>query len=102
MPKITDTLSPGGSGELTGSGTALQLPDINCRGVVFKAEWANTGYVYIGKAGVTTRAGTTNTTCGMQLAAGESSPFMPCGNLDEFYRICDGTTANCLTYFYWT
>jgi hypothetical protein len=102
MPRIGDTLKFGGSGELIGSGTALQLPDITCKGVIFKAQWANTGYVYIGGAGVTARAGATGTTCGFQLVAGESTAFLPCGNLNEFYRICDGTTANCLTYIYWT
>ena len=92
----------GGTGELIGSGTALQMPDIDCKGVIFKAQWANTGYVYIGGAGVTARNGATDVTTGLQLAPGESTAYLPCQNLNDFYRICDGTTANCLTYMYWT
>lgn len=99
--QITEFLGFGGTGELIGVTAHTQMPDIACKGVIFKAEWGNTGYVNIGKDGVTMVAGTTNTTCGLQLAAGESTGYWPCGNLNEFYRICTATT-DCLTYIYWT
>ena len=41
------------SGELQGSTSALQLPDIPCRLVVFTALSDNAGAVYLGGAGVT-------------------------------------------------
>jgi len=108
MSKITeflnvpqgDPISP--SGELAGSATALQMPDIPCRGVVFKAVASNVGNVYIGGSTVTLPTGSTNTTAGLELTPGEMTPYIPCtDNMNEMYRICDNAGDD-LTYFLWT
>jgi hypothetical protein len=85
------------SGELQGSATALQLPDISCRMVCFKALADNVGNVYIGGAGVTVANGTTDTTTGLQLGSGDVSPWFAVSNLNIFYRICDNAGDD-LTY----
>ena len=85
------------TGELQGSATALQLPDISCRMVMFVAEAANVGKVYLGGAGVTVVDGTTDTTSGLQLSAGDATPFIPVSNLNLLYRICDNAGDD-LTY----
>lgn len=84
-------------GELQGSATALQLPDISCSMVMFKAVSSNAGNVYLGVAGVTKVDGTTDTTTGFELAAGEATPWMPIANLNVLYRICDNAGDD-LTY----
>lgn len=86
------------SGELQGSATALQMPNIPCAWVVFKARSDNAGSVYIGgTSGVTAPNGTTDATTGFELDAGDSTPILPCANLNEFYRICDNAGDD-LTY----
>lgn len=85
------------SGELQGSTSALQLPNVACSMVRFKAAIANSGYVYLGASGVTKVDGTTDTSTGMQLTPGDDTGWIPCDNLNRFYRICDNTT-DALTY----
>ena len=85
------------SGELQGSVSALQGPNVECYLVNFKAVSSNAGKVYIGGSGVTIVDGTTDTTSGWELGAGESTGWIPCGNLNQFYRICDNTGDD-LTY----
>jgi hypothetical protein len=85
------------SGELQGSATALQMPDIPCRMVMFKAVQSNVGNVYIGGAAVTVVDGTTDTTSGFELGPGEQTPWFPCHSLNIFYRICDNAGDD-LTY----
>jgi len=80
------------SGELAGSATALQLPDIPCKMVKFKAVIGNAGNVYLGGAGVTVVDGTTDTTSGYELDAGESTDWIPVTNLNKLYRICDNAS----------
>lgn len=99
--RITEYLDLGGTGELQGAVAATQCPDLPCRGVIFKAAWSNTGNVYLGKAGVTKPDGTTDITTGLELAPGEATPYLPCHNINEFYRICDNAGDD-LTYVYWT
>ena len=78
------------SGEVSGSVTAKQLPDVgSIRMVQFVAPYDNTGYVYIGGPGVTKPDGTTDTTTGIPLRAGDATPLMPVPRLDIFYIICD-------------
>ena len=77
------------SGELQGSASALQLPNITCRMVMFIADNGNAGEVYLGGAAVTVGDGTTDTTSGFQLKASAQTPWIPCSNLNLFYRICD-------------
>jgi len=89
------------TGELAGSATAVQMPDIPARMVNFKARIDNAGRVYIGKVGVTVPDGTTDTTTGFELNPGDETGWIPCGNLNEFYRICDNAGDD-LTYIYLT
>ena len=98
MPKIEYPVYRGViCGELQGSATALQLPDIACSWVVLKARSDNAGSVYIGKAAVTKADGTTDTTTGFELAPGESTPVLELDNLKRLYRICDNAGDD-LTY----
>lgn len=84
------------SGEIAGSAVALQLPDVSCALVKFKAEADNAGKVYLGAAGVTKADGTSDATTGIQLAAGEEV-WLPISNLALLYRICDNAGDD-LTY----
>ncbi len=84
------------SGEIQGSATAAQMPDISCRAVTFRAAEDNTGNVHIGGPGVTAPDGTTDTTSGIPLEAGDWYQFVPCSNLNIFYYICDNATDDIL------
>jgi hypothetical protein len=77
------------SGEIQGSATAAQMPDIPCRAVAFTAINDNAGNVYLGGSGVTVPDGTTDTTSGLELQAGDMTQFIPCDNLNIFYYICN-------------
>lgn len=77
------------SGEISGSATAKQLPDIDCRLVYFVAPNSNAGDVYIGGAGVTVPNGTQDATSGYELKASAQSPGFQVHNLNQFYIICD-------------
>ena len=90
-------LRPLRSGELAGSAAAAQMPALTARYVRFRALSTNAGNVYIGMAGVTKSDGTTDTTSGLELSAGDDSGWIPCANLNEFYRICDNAGDD-LTY----
>lgn len=85
------------SGELQGSAAALQMPALACKLVKFKARGDNSGYVYIGGAGVTKPDGNTDTRTGLELDAGEETGWLPVDNLNRFYRICDNAGDD-LTY----
>ena len=88
------------TGELAGSATAVQMPTRAAYLVKFKAAPDNAGKVYIGVAGVTKADGTTDTTTGYVLSAGEESGLLPCNNLNEFYRISDNAGDD-LVYIAW-
>lgn len=76
-------------GELAGSATAAQGPDIPTSYVKIKAAYDNAGTVYIGSSSsVTAKTGSTNTTAGWPLRPGEEQEFMV-SNLNLLYRICD-------------
>ena len=77
------------SGERQGSATAVQLPDISCRAVAISALSSNAGSVWLGGPGVTVADGTTDTTSGLELQAGDMTQFVPVDNLSVFYIICD-------------
>jgi hypothetical protein len=79
------------TGELAGVTSATQMPDRQCSMVRFKAKGDNSGNVYIGGSGVTVPNGSTDTTSGFPLDAGEDTGWLPCDNINRFYRICDGT-----------
>lgn len=89
------------TGEVAGSASAAALPAIT--GVYWaklKAAYDNAGYVYIGQSSVTKKDGTTDTTTGFPLAAGEESPWLRLANekLSSLYYICDNTGDD-LLYF---
>ena len=86
------------SGELQGSAAALQLPDIPCRAVFFTAVASNAGKVYLGGPAVTAPDGTTDTTSGIELQAGDMTPFIPISNLNKLFRICENAGDD-LCYF---
>ena len=94
---LTEVLNVPKTGELQGSATALQMPDIVCRMVMFKAHADNAGNVYIGTSTVTVADGVTATTTGFQLDAGDSTPWLLVPNLNKLYRICDNAGDD-LTY----
>ena len=77
------------SGERQGSASAAQLPDIPCRAVAICALSSNAGSVWLGGASVTVADGTTDTTSGLELQAGDMTQFIPVDNLNVFYIICD-------------
>jgi len=77
------------NGELAGSAVALQMPDLSCKLVKFKAAASNAGNVYIGGAGVTAPDGTTDVTTGLELTPRQETGWLPVSNLNLFYRICD-------------
>jgi len=77
------------TGEHAGSATADQLPDITAKAVNIKAVLGNAGNVYVGFSGVTKPNGTTDVTTGWELNAEDETGWIPVGNLDELYIICD-------------
>jgi len=85
------------SGELAGSISAAQMPNIICRAVIFTALKSNAGNVYIGGAEVTKPDGTTDTTSGLELAPGTISPWFYVQNMSKLYYICDNALDD-LTY----
>lgn len=85
------------SGEIAGSATAKQLPDIPCRMAKLTAAKSNTGQVYIGGAGVTKADGSQDATTGLELAASDTTDWMPIRNLNLLHIICDNATDD-LTY----
>ncbi len=76
-------------GEVSGSATAVALPNIPAKWARIKAVASNAGNVYVGPSGVTKVDGTTDVTTGWELDAGEETPWLPCGNLNQLYIICD-------------
>ena len=85
------------TGELAGSATALQLPDIPCQMVMFVATNSNAGDVYLGVSGVTAAAGTTTTTAGWEMKPSAQTPWIPIANLSLLFLICDNAGDD-LTY----
>lgn len=88
----------GNNGEIAGSATAAQFPDVPCRSALIKAVASNAGNVYVGwVSGVTKVDGSTDTTTGFELAPGEVLP-VEVDNLSRLYYICDNAGDD-LTYF---
>ena len=100
---VTSTVHPAGistiaHGERAGSETAVQLATAAAKYVRLKARVSNTGSIWIGNSNAVTKgAGTTTTTCGFQLAAGEDTGWLPATNLNLFWIICDNATDH-VTY----
>lgn len=83
------TLDRIATGEVSGSATAKQLPNIPCSMVKIKAVGSNAGNVYIGGSGVTKVDGTTDITTGYELDALEQTDWLPISNLNLLYLIGD-------------
>jgi hypothetical protein len=80
-------------GELAGSVSAVQLPNRRCKGVIFNVKAGAAAKFYIGgDAGVTIPNGSTDTTSGIELAAGQSTPILPCENLNVFWVIASAAS----------
>jgi hypothetical protein len=78
------------SGEVSGSVTAKNLPDVEVKLAWLQAATDNAGKVTIcTSSGATKPDGTTDTTSGIQLAAGEWAPPLPIANLKQLWIICD-------------
>ena len=88
----------GASGEEDGSATAVQLPNVPCQLAWIKAVRSNAGNVYIGYAGVTKVDGTTDTTTGFELDAGEVLGPLTIDNLNRLFLISDNAGDD-ITYF---
>lgn len=97
LPVLLKPYSTWATGELAGSASALQMPSIACQMVRFKAAYDNVGRVYIGITAVTVKDGTTDTTTGFELSAGEETGWLPADNLNRFYRISNNAGDD-LTY----
>ena len=89
---------PVAHGEIEGSATAKQLPNIACSGTVkLKAVGVNTGNVYVGMSNaVTTPGSSQDVTTGYELDAGAEIEIA-LENLNELWIICDNATDD-LTY----
>lgn len=85
-------------GEVSGSATAKVLPTITGGLVWIQALATNAGNVYVGRAGVTIPDGTTDTTSGMTLDAGDWFGPLSITNLNLLYIICDNAGDD-ITYF---
>lgn len=89
------------TGEKAGSTSAVALPSIEGGPywVQLRAASSNAGKVYLSmESDVTKAAGTTTVTAGMELAAGEVTPWLPLSNLSQIYIICDNAGDDVL---YW-
>jgi hypothetical protein len=85
------------TGERQGSTSAVQLPNVAGSLVRIVARSDNAGSVYVGSSGVTKPDGTTDTTSGLELTAGQDTGWMPLTNLNVLYMICDNAGDD-LTY----
>jgi hypothetical protein len=89
MSDLRKPINVVGVGERAGSASAVQLPTVSGSMVYIKAVGSNAGNVYVGLAGVTVVNGTTDTTSGIELDAGEMLGPLPIDNLNQLYIICD-------------
>lgn len=88
------------SGELAvgtaAGGTAAG--SVACHLVRFRARYSNTGTIYMGGGTtITTPDGTTDTTSGWSMVAGDDTGWMPSDNVNRYYFLSSGT-GNALTY----
>ncbi len=78
------------TGEIQGRVTPGNFPSIPGELIKIKAMPDNAGNVYIGWNNSVTKAdGTTDTTTGYVLNAGDETPYLPIANLNLLYYICD-------------
>lgn len=97
-PTVPADYSVKATGEIAGNTSATVCPTVACRLVKFKALYSNAGFVCLGfTSGVTMPDGTTDATTGFELGPGDETPFLPCANMNEFYRISTNSGDD-LTY----
>ena len=84
-------------GEINLTDAAVVLPSIPCKLAYISALKGNTGYVYIGGAGVTVATGSLNVTTGLQLEAGDTIGPLPIPNLNVLYGIA-ATSGDDISY----
>ena len=96
---------PGGyttraTGEVDGNTSAEQMPSVEGKLVRFKAADDNTGSVFIGTStNMTVKDGTTDTTTGFQLTAGQDTGWVPVqANLNEYWHRESNATDD---FTYW-
>lgn len=77
----------------------VQMPSLACSYLQVKALKSNTGTVYVGtSSGVaSTITGSTNTTTGLELAAGDTTGWMPVSNANLFFLIASAASQG-VTY----
>ncbi len=85
------------TGEVRGGTTAAQLPDVPCSRVIFKAPSDNATSIFLGVEGVTKPDGTTSTTAGFELDAGQETPVLNISNINQLWMITD-VNGDDLTY----
>lgn len=85
------------TGQIVGSVTAAQLPNVPCYMVKFVAPGGNSGSHYIGASNVTIPNGSANATAGMEIEKGTSTDWIPVNNLNVLYIISAHATDT-LTY----
>ena len=79
------------TGEVSGSITPKQLPEIKCEAVKIKAVGNNPTNVYVGQAGVHTVKAADREDVGWELDAGEETPWYFIHNLNQLYIVSDAT-----------
>lgn len=96
---VGDPLTLSACGELAGATSATVCAAATARYVRLKARSDNAGSVYLGfDATVTAANGTTDTTTGFELAAGDDTGWLPLANLNQLWRICNNAGDD-LTYW---
>lgn len=83
------TLLTVASGELQGTTSATQLPNIPAKMVRIKAAWDNAGRIFLGgAAGTTLPDNVTDITTGFELNPRDDTGWLPIDNLNRLWRIC--------------
>ena len=77
------------TGELAGSITPKNFPNIDVEAVKVKAVISNAGNVYVGRGGVRAVTATDREDVGYELPAGDETPWLFISNLDELFIIGD-------------
>ncbi|MCP4208147.1 MAG: hypothetical protein GY767_14000 [Shimia sp.] len=85
------------TGEVTVGTTIVRMPQMYGTIVYIKAQVTNAGNVYVGRASVAVRGGTTADGVGFELEPGALTPPIPIEDLEDLYLISD-TASQEITY----
>jgi hypothetical protein len=83
-----------GSGRITTSLTAVQMPNVPCEQVFFQNHPDSTDNVYIGGSDLPNDG-----SLGFVLEPGNFSPYLPIQNLNQLYHV-EGDATTYLQYFF--